>query len=119
MAFNLARTIDNGQFDSPQRIGCFSYGSGCCSEFFSGVAIRESQEHQRRFDIGNRLSHRHELSIADYDALLRGNSAVRFGTRNVTLDPEFVPEARVSGRGMERLFLKAIREYHREYVWVT
>ena len=34
----LASAIDNGDFSSPKRIGVFSYGSGCCSEFYSGVA---------------------------------------------------------------------------------
>ncbi|MEA2491930.1 MAG: polyketide biosynthesis 3-hydroxy-3-methylglutaryl-CoA synthase-like enzyme PksG, partial [Acidobacteriota bacterium] len=31
---SLVSTIEHGDFDAPQRIGCFSYGSGCCSEFF-------------------------------------------------------------------------------------
>ena len=119
MALALASTIDHGTFDSPQRIGCFSYGSGCCSEFFSGVAIRDGQDRLRRLGIENQLNCRHELSMKEYDDLLRGNNAVRFGTRNVTLDPDFLPEARASGRGTKRLLLKAIREYHREYEWVT
>ena len=36
-ALSLLSTIDNGRFETPQRVGVFSYGSGCCSEFFSGV----------------------------------------------------------------------------------
>ena len=36
---SLASTIDYGQFDTPQRVGCFSYGSGCCSEFDRAAAL--------------------------------------------------------------------------------
>jgi polyketide biosynthesis 3-hydroxy-3-methylglutaryl-CoA synthase-like enzyme PksG len=53
-----------------------------------------------------------------YDSLLRGSNAVRFGTRSVELDTGFIPEARRTGNGVPRLFLKAIKEYHREYEWV-
>jgi len=35
----LAGIVDYGQFDTPKRVGCFSYGSGCCSEFYSGIAV--------------------------------------------------------------------------------
>lgn len=119
MALSLASTIDCANFDAPQRIGCFSYGSGCCSEFFSGVVTGEGQQRLRRMQIGDQLNRRHELSMQEYDKMLLGNHAVRFGTRNATLDPGFIPQARATGRGESRLFLKAIREYHREYEWVS
>ncbi len=41
---SLLSTIDNGNFGSPKRLGCFSYGSGCCSEFYSGVVTPSGQE---------------------------------------------------------------------------
>jgi polyketide biosynthesis 3-hydroxy-3-methylglutaryl-CoA synthase-like enzyme PksG len=65
------------------------------------------------------LNRRHELSMKAYDSMLRDNHVVRFGTRNVKLDSEFIPEARAAGSGAPRLFLKEIREYHREYEWVS
>lgn len=117
-ALSLASTIDHGQFDSPQRIGCFSYGSGCCSEFYSGVVNQDGQERQRRMEIEQHLNQRYELPMDEYDDLLRGNGAIRFGTRNVTLDPECIPGVLASCRGAERLFLKEIKEYHREYEWI-
>jgi hypothetical protein len=40
-----------------------------------------------------------------------GSGAVKFGTRNATLDQELLPQARQPGY----LYLKAIKEYHREY----
>jgi polyketide biosynthesis 3-hydroxy-3-methylglutaryl-CoA synthase-like enzyme PksG len=118
MALSLAGTIHSGDFTSPQRVGCFSYGSGCCSEFFSGVVTPEGQKRLRGMKIDQHLDRRHEISMQVYDSLLRGSNAVRFGTRNVDLDTGFIPEARRTGDGVPRLFLKAIKEYHREYEWV-
>lgn len=115
---SLASTIDNGDFETPQRIGLFSYGSGCCSEFFSGVATKEGQERLRALRIKEQLDNRHELTMEEYDNLLVGSNAVKFGTRNVALDTNFVPQAR-SAQRKETLFLKEIKEYHREYEWVN
>lgn len=39
----LASTIDQGRFDTPKRIGCFSYGSGCCSEFTAELQLRKAR----------------------------------------------------------------------------
>ncbi len=116
-ALSLASTIENGTFDTPKRIGCFSYGSGCCSEFFSGVVTMESQQRMRSFGITENLHQRYQLSMDEYDALIEKSATVRFGTRNVTLDTAFIAEARESVN-MPRLFLKEIKEYHRLYEWV-
>jgi len=116
-ALSLASTIENGVFDSPKRIGCFSYGSGCCSEFFSGVVTAESQARMRDFGIANGLNQRYQLSMDEYDALIERSTTVRFGTRNVKLDTGFIGGVRESVN-MPRLFLKEIKEYHRLYEWV-
>ncbi|HEX9627867.1 MAG TPA: hydroxymethylglutaryl-CoA synthase family protein [Acidiferrobacterales bacterium] len=116
--FALFSTIDNGDFETPQRIGCFSYGSGCCSEFFSGIARKESQEQLHALKIRDHLDKRYELSMNEYEELLRRSSQVKFGTRNIRLDTDFVSDAR---HMQERptLFLKEIKEYHREYEWIS
>ena len=46
-ALSLASTIDNGDFERHSASACFSYGSGCCSEFFSGVVTKEGQQRLR------------------------------------------------------------------------
>jgi len=114
---SLSSTIDHGNFEMPQRIGCFSYGSGCCSEFFSGVVTKEGQERLRSLKIKEHLDNRYELSMEEYDNLLVGSNAVKFGTRNVILDSLFLGQVR-KNRGSETLFLKEIKEFHREYEWV-
>lgn len=116
---SLISTIDKGRFDTPKRIGCYSYGSGCCSEFFSGVVTGQGQEHQLRFGIENQLKGRYELSMDEYEALLKGSGAVRFGTRNVKLDFQLIPGALEISRETPKLFLEEIREFHREYRWIS
>jgi polyketide biosynthesis 3-hydroxy-3-methylglutaryl-CoA synthase-like enzyme PksG len=112
---SLASTVDNGKYETPKRIGIFSYGSGCCSEFYSGVITARGQESQRRFRIEEHLSERYQLNMAQYDTLLRGSGAVKFGTRNVDLDFRLLPEPFESSQGKGRLFLERIHEFHREY----
>ncbi|PPB08854.1 hydroxymethylglutaryl-CoA synthase family protein [Brevibacillus laterosporus] len=115
---SLASTIDNGDFDTAKRIGCFSYGSGCCSEFYSGVVTSQGQEHLRRFEIEKQLNERYHLSMDEYEELLRESGMVKFGTRNAKLDLNLFPEALKLNFGKQRLVLKEINEYHREYEWL-
>lgn len=115
---SLASTIDNGDFDTSQRVGVFSYGSGCCAEFFSGVVTQQGQDTLRSQMINDQLGSRYALSMEEYEQLLMGSNALKFGTRNLTLDTSFIPQAR-SAHGKEVLFLKEIKEYHREYEWIS
>lgn len=114
----LAGTIDTADFDTPQRIGLFSYGSGCCSEFFSGVVGPAGKQRLNAMAIGEALNKRHHLSFAEYETLLQGNHAVRFGTRDAMLDHDVVPDAWSAYQNGQRLVLDAIVNYHRKYRWV-
>jgi len=111
---SLLSTIDHGDFHTPQRIGCFSYGSGCCSEFFSGIVTNDAHERVRALRIKDQLDKRYELSMEEYDSLLVSNNAVKFGARNVVLDTGFIPQAR-SAQGNGTLFLTEIKEFQRQY----
>ncbi|KUP30876.1 hydroxymethylglutaryl-CoA synthase family protein [Bacillus halotolerans] len=115
---SLLSTIDNGDFDSPKRLGCFSYGSGCCSEFHSGIVTLSGQEKIKQSGIKEHLDERYELSIEQYENLLSGNGAVAFGTRNAKLDLDLIPEVLSVNKSRGRLVLNEIREYHREYIWL-
>ncbi len=115
----LAGTIDHGNFQSPARIGYFSYGSGCCSEFLSGVVRKEGQIALQQLKIGQHLDQRYALSIEEYDYLLRGNSQLRFGTRNVRLDEGIFPGAKLAQNGKKYLKLREIKEFHRVYEWAS
>ncbi len=114
----LAGAVDKGRYEAPKRIGCFSYGSGCCSEFYSGVVSPEGQRLLHTFEIERELNERHRLSMDEYEALLRGSGAVKFGARNIALDFDLIPGVLDSCRGKTRLYLKEIKEFHRKYEWL-
>ncbi|ANE75001.1 hydroxymethylglutaryl-CoA synthase family protein [Dickeya solani] len=118
LALSLLSTLSNADIQSPQRIGCFSYGSGCCSEFFSGVVTPEGCQRVRQLEIGAHLDRRRELTMSEYDALLYGNHGVRFGTQNVTLDLSHFPQIHSATQKARHLVLSRINEFHREYEWV-
>ncbi|MCK4841073.1 MAG: hydroxymethylglutaryl-CoA synthase family protein [Methylococcales bacterium] len=120
---SLASTIEQGEFDLPKRIACFSYGSGCCSEFYSGVAMASGQQKLRAMQLEKHLHKRYQLSMDEYDILLEGSNVVKFGTRNVTLDTGLLAEVwqsivgNATEKGSERIFLSEIKDYHRQYEW--
>jgi hydroxymethylglutaryl-CoA synthase len=57
-----------------QRIGLFSYGSGCTAEFFAGRVHPEAAAMMTRMMIDEPLSHRRRLSIPEYEELRRGDA---------------------------------------------
>jgi polyketide biosynthesis 3-hydroxy-3-methylglutaryl-CoA synthase-like enzyme PksG len=114
----LLSTIAHGDFTTPQRVGCFSYGSGCCSEFFSGVVTKDAQDRVLKLGVKEQLDRRYELAMDEYDRLLASSNSVKFGTRNVVLDTDFIPQAR-SAQGKETLFLTEIKEFQRQYEWIS
>lgn len=113
---SLASTIEHGDFPQPQRVGCYSYGSGCCSEFFSGVTGRGGQELVQAMGIKEQLDRRYELSMDEYEGVLERSRDVKFGTRNVSLEEGFIPQARTV-HGSDLLFLSGIKEFQRQYTW--
>jgi polyketide biosynthesis 3-hydroxy-3-methylglutaryl-CoA synthase-like enzyme PksG len=115
---NLLSTIAHGDFSSPRRIGVFSYGSGCCSEFYSGVATQGSQDRVRGMGIDKVLDDRYRLSMEQYLRLMKENDVIAFGTRNVELQLDVIPEVLDSITGSGRLVLTRINEFHREYSWI-
>lgn len=65
------------------RIGMFSYGSGCTSEFFSGVVGPRAVE--RTADLADVLAHRERISVGEYERIMalteplpRNGGEVRF-----------------------------------------
>lgn len=114
---SLASLVDNAPFEFPSRVGCFSYGSGCCSEFFSGVVRPEAKHAMRPFALAGHLEHRYQLQMDEYETLIRDGSSVRFGTRNTKPDHALLPTVRQSLEGSGRLYLDEVREFHRRYAW--
>lgn len=115
---NLISTIENGEFDTPKRIGFFSYGSGCCSEFYSGVVTKEGKEKLAKMKIEEALRNRYELDVETYDEIIKHGGTIDFGTRDIEINFNEVPEAFKNIQGKNKLVLARIKDYHREYEWV-
>lgn len=114
----LCGLIDQAVIDQPRRVGLFSYGSGCSSEFYSGVVTPASQAKLRQMNIGQKLANRHELSMAEYDPILDLNMEWLFGVQDKVMDVEpyaAIYEKQLQGQGL--LVLKSIEHFHRVYEW--
>lgn len=114
----LAGVLAGGQFPEPKRIGLFSYGSGCCSEFYSGIATAEGAAAVRSLAIGRSLTERRELTITEYDYLLGSHMKSLFGEREARVDAgafDGIMRSHFAGTG--RLVLDGIAGYQRKYHW--
>ncbi|RII13438.1 Polyketide biosynthesis 3-hydroxy-3-methylglutaryl-ACP synthase PksG [Streptomyces sp. YIM 130001] len=115
----LASTIDNAVVDRERRVGVFSYGSGCASEFYSVVITPQSQRTVRAMGIREALDARYALSTDEYDELLTATAELKFGTQDFSFDLDRFPQiTKARFDGGRRLVLQGVRDYHREYVWL-
>lgn len=114
----LAGLLDSAVLNAPCRVGMFSYGSGCCSEFFSGVISPDGQRRLRQRGIGAALDRRHRLSIDEYERLLRGTHVIRFGQRDASIDAAAIGAAWAAVQGSGQLVLDSMVGYHRKYRFI-
>ena len=111
------RTPTGGQRTLP-RLGIFSYGSGCCSEFYSGIVQPGAATELAGARIGEHLSQRHPLGMAEYERLLELNRKSMFGVENMDFDPSDISDLyRQTLKGSGRLVLRRIESFQRQYIW--
>lgn len=114
----LCGLIDHADLSTPKRVGLYSYGSGCSSEFYSGIITATSQQKLAAFRIDEALTRRYALTMSEYDQLLNLNLAWAFGLKDKTMDTsEFANLYARQMAGKNFLTLKAINNYHRQYSW--
>lgn len=112
----LISLIDNQPVDDPTRVGLFSYGSGCASEFFSGVIPMGARKQVG--DTKAQLDQRALLDIPTYDRLVDMNEKWGFGTRTKTMEFEgFNDLYQQKFEGKSLLVLEQISDFHRKYRW--
>lgn len=114
----LCGLIQSVEIETPKRIGLFSYGSGCSSEFFSGVITAASKSRIEKMKILERLEKRYKLSIEEYDQILDLNSEWGFGIQNKEIETgelQFIYDKYFSDSGL--LVLDNIHGFHRNYRW--
>ena len=115
----LSSIIDGADLGGGSRVGLFSYGSGCSSEFFSGLVNDESKSTLASMRIGEHLQNRCRLTFEEYERLLGDNMRCLVPEENKDID--FGPCESILRRAQKRremLVLKRIRDYHRKYEWI-
>lgn len=115
----VASILENAHIEGPRRVGLFSYGSGCSSEFFSGVVDEVSVAAIRPMRIGARLAARHVLGFDDYTRLLDDNLRCLVASKDRRVDARHSEAilSRVKDRP-KMLALRRIENYHRKYEWI-
>ncbi len=114
----LCSLIDHAALERPSRVGVFSYGSGCSSEFYSGVVTPDAAVRVGRMGLARHLAARRQLSMDRYDALLDLNMEWIFGVQDkvVDLSPfRDLYDELFAGQGL--LVLKEVKGFHRVYGW--
>jgi len=114
----LSGALDRAIITHPLRIGLFSYGSGCASEFFSGVITPTSQQLMRTTGLGGRLAGRYHFPWNEYEQVTDANMEWTFGLKDKTMSQtgfEHLYERLFLDRRL--LTLKQINNFHREYDW--
>jgi polyketide biosynthesis 3-hydroxy-3-methylglutaryl-CoA synthase-like enzyme PksG len=102
----------------PERVGLFSYGSGCASEFYSGVVTPVGRQRVRAREIEAAISDRYPLSMAEYELLSDMSLDRMCGVRDQKFDTAAysgVWAATFEGHGL--LVLDQIEDFHRRYRW--
>jgi polyketide biosynthesis 3-hydroxy-3-methylglutaryl-CoA synthase-like enzyme PksG len=113
----LAGALDHGADGAARRIGIFSYGSGCCSEFYSGIAPRGGAAAMAASGVADALAGRLAVPVARYDAMLDSQRSLA-GLRDATIGLEGVADlydAAFAGQG--HLVLDRVAGWQRHYRW--
>ncbi|MFI6846273.1 3-hydroxy-3-methylglutaryl-ACP synthase [Kitasatospora sp. NBC_00085] len=115
----LCSMIDHdGPLAGARRVGLFSYGSGCASEFYSGVVPEGAGAQLAALDIDAAIEDRYPLSMPEYETIADGGALRMAGVRDQVFDPaDYGPvyEQAFAGRGI--LVLDEISGFHRRYRW--
>lgn len=116
----LCSLIDQAQDTAGARVGLFSYGSGCASEFFSAVISPGAAAELAGMRIGARLRERVELTFEEYEALLAENVRCLTPVADRSTDVErYAPLARRGTGGEPTLVFTGAKDYHRTYEWLS
>ncbi len=103
---------------TPKRLGMFSYGSGCASEFYSGVVTPAGGRRLAERGIAAAIADRYPLAMPEYELISDLSLDRMCGVREHVYDTKpyaDVYESRFAGRGL--LVLDRVVDFHRRYRW--
>lgn len=115
---SLCGLIDHVKLNEFVRVGMFSYGSGCSSEFFSGIIPKHAKDMLMKVRIGENLDRRYRLSIDEYEKINVLNLKCLSNINNtVMIRSDYEDIYRHFFEGKDLLILNRIEDYHRKYIW--
>jgi polyketide biosynthesis 3-hydroxy-3-methylglutaryl-CoA synthase-like enzyme PksG len=116
----LASLIEQVRPEQDARVGLFSYGSGCSSEFFSGVVPAGAAEVVKPLRIAEHLRNRVELSFGEYVGLLSENEKCLVPEPDRVMDVDRYADVALRGSQADRLLVyTGNKDYHRTYEWIS
>jgi hydroxymethylglutaryl-CoA synthase len=96
------------------RISMFSYGSGCCAEFYSVRLCEGAREAAGLANVAAALDGRRAVSVQEYEAVESARAAlVDCGNYRVPLDAWYD----AAYRSDRRLVFLGMEDYYRQYGW--
>jgi polyketide biosynthesis 3-hydroxy-3-methylglutaryl-CoA synthase-like enzyme PksG len=114
----LCSLLEGFHGDDPARVGLFSYGSGCASEFYSGVVRPDGARALQSLGISAAIADRADLSMADYDSISDLSLERLAGVKDLIPDRSayaHIYADKFAGAGL--LVLDRISNFHRSYAW--
>ena len=100
-----------------QRIGIFSFGSGSCAEFYSGLVGPDARQVARAADLPRLLDERYALTVGEYEAVERERTS-QVGNPDFTTSLDSLADRyERSYRGRGYLVYRGNRGYYRQYEW--
>ncbi|MCC6559340.1 MAG: hydroxymethylglutaryl-CoA synthase family protein [Polyangiaceae bacterium] len=99
------------------RVGMFSYGSGCCAEFYSGLVGREARAVAAEAKVRELLDQRRPVSVREYEEAERERTCyVDAGDFEPSTDGhDGLYDRRYRGNGY--LVFQGIKDHYRRYGW--
>ncbi|HEX7824740.1 MAG TPA: hydroxymethylglutaryl-CoA synthase [Mycobacterium sp.] len=114
----VASAIAHGP-ERAHRLGVFSYGGGCSSEFFTLRVNDGAAAHLARSEIAAALAGRARLGMAEYDAIVDDLAAIGPGMPDLTVELSRYEEILAGADHAPRhAVLTGINDHHRNYTWL-
>jgi hydroxymethylglutaryl-CoA synthase len=113
----LLGLIDGASGMEPgKRVSIFSYGSGCCAEFYCAKSGTKAKEAAAAAALRSRLNARRIVDVTEYERIERQRAKwAECGDYDVPLDDLQWYDAVYRGRGM--LTFRGMKDYYRQYAW--